>query len=94
MRIPFGLAGRLAFSFIALALLSQWLNYRSASNLRSIAIHQSEMDKIKTVTRVIEPRLKREAEWGHFGITAGSERTLQRHATQGNIPHSDNRRDP
>jgi diguanylate cyclase (GGDEF)-like protein/PAS domain S-box-containing protein len=63
MKIPFGLAGRLIFSFIALILLSQWFDYRFGRDLHSTAVQSREVDKIASVAREIEPRIKREAEW-------------------------------
>jgi diguanylate cyclase (GGDEF)-like protein len=66
MTIPFGLAGRLALAFIVLAALAQWLNYRASSDLRRAAVQQREVDKIKTVARVIEPQLKHEGERLHL----------------------------
>ena len=63
MRIQLGLAWRLALSFIALALLSQYLNYQSFNELLKAAVHQREVDKIKAVARSIEPRFKLGAEW-------------------------------
>ena len=63
MRIPFGLAGRLALLLIALALLSQYVNYRSFNDLLKVAVHQRESDKIRAVSKIIEPRINHDAEW-------------------------------
>lgn len=62
MKIPFGLAGRLALAFIVVAMLAQWLNYRASSDLRRAAVQQREVNTIKTISRVIEPRLKHAGE--------------------------------
>jgi diguanylate cyclase (GGDEF)-like protein len=62
MKILFGLTGRLAFAFIALAIAVQWINYQTSSGLRSAALQQREVDKINAVSRVIVPEFTQEGE--------------------------------
>lgn len=63
MRTPFSLTGRLVLSFVMLLLVSQWLNYRSATDLRVAAVQKRELDKVATLAREIEPRVRREVTW-------------------------------
>jgi diguanylate cyclase (GGDEF)-like protein/PAS domain S-box-containing protein len=63
MRTPFSLTGRLVLSFVVLLLVSQWLNYRSATDLRVAAVQKRELDKVATLAREIEPRVRREVTW-------------------------------
>jgi diguanylate cyclase (GGDEF)-like protein/PAS domain S-box-containing protein len=62
MKIHFGLVRRLALALIAIALLSQYINYRSAGDLLKTSIQQRETDKIKSIARFIEPRLNHDVD--------------------------------
>ena len=63
MKIRLGLTGRLILSFVALVLLSDWIDYRFGKGLHSTVVQQRELDKITAIARTIEPQLKRETEW-------------------------------
>ena len=63
MKIPFGLTGKLALSLIAITLLSHYMSYRSFEDLITSAIQQRESDKIRTVSRIITPRIDHDVTW-------------------------------
>jgi diguanylate cyclase (GGDEF)-like protein len=57
-----GLAWRSTLALIMLTVVAQLLSYQASSNLRRVAMQQREVDKVSTVSRAIEPQLKREGE--------------------------------
>jgi diguanylate cyclase (GGDEF)-like protein/PAS domain S-box-containing protein len=63
MKARLGLTGRLAFFFVALALLAQYLNYQSFDGLLKRVVHQRELDKIKAVSKIIGPRITHDVDW-------------------------------
>ncbi len=60
MKMNLGIMGRLTIAFVAVATASQLLNYHTDKDFRKLSIQQREIDKIKTVSRVILPQLNRE----------------------------------
>ena len=61
-----GLNARLAIAFIGLAGLVQWGAYHTAAELRMTSIQQREVDKINSVSRIIEPEFKSEGDRAHL----------------------------
>ncbi|MGB0128169.1 MAG: cache domain-containing protein, partial [Rhodocyclaceae bacterium] len=54
MKIPFGTAGRVALVFFCLAALSQGVNYRISKETLRATVQQREIDKVKSVGKIIE----------------------------------------
>ena len=62
MKLHLGLMGRLAMSLITIAVLSQYLNYKSFDDLLKAALHQRESEKSETVSKGIGPYIRHDAE--------------------------------
>ncbi|MGB0127253.1 MAG: ATP-binding protein [Rhodocyclaceae bacterium] len=58
MRISVGTTGRVALLFVLLAALSQVVNFHVSSETLRATVHQREIDKVKSVGKVIEALIK------------------------------------
>ena len=54
MKIPLGIVGRVTLVFLALTVAAQWLSFDSSSRLLSEVLTQREIDKVRTVSSVVQ----------------------------------------
>jgi signal transduction histidine kinase len=68
MKPVVGLATRLMLVLVLFFAAGQWVNYRTSSDIRSAALAQRELDRIKSISAIIEPQLTEE--FDHLKLVA------------------------